>query len=189
MKTIDDQKQIMREIVQKEAMQLTAAYCKAADLEIYRNITELTEYKGARTIFCYVGARLEVDTMLILKDILQKGKTLAVPKCIGQGIMVACQIKSLTELQSGKYGILEPDNGCIKIEPAVIDLGIIPCQTCGSDGRRLGHGGGYYDRYLGRVNFMKVALCRSKLLKENIPMGEYDVKMDVVISEEGVKTP
>ena len=189
MKTLSEQKQIMREMIKKEVEQLSTAYCKRADRGILEHIITLPEYEKAQTVFCYVGRSSEINTIPILEDILQKGKTLAVPKCIDKGIMIACKVQCLTQLQPGKFGIYEPVKECTLVEPTVIDLGIIPCCACGKDGRRLGYGGGYYDRYLQRADFTKTALCRSMMLQENIPVGEYDVSMDIVISEQAIHFP
>ena len=72
----------MRKNVKKEAAQLTEAYCKDADEMIFRNIRALPEYQRADTVFCYVGTKTEINTMPILKDILENGKILGVPKCL-----------------------------------------------------------------------------------------------------------
>ena len=101
-------KQEMRKNVKKEAAQLTEAYCKDADEMIFRNIRALPEYQRADTVFCYVGTKTEINTMPILKDILENGKILGVPKCVAKGIMEVFRVESLEQLKEGAYGILEP---------------------------------------------------------------------------------
>ena len=176
-------KQELRAIVKAKVAQLSQEYCQTADTAIFRHVIDLPEYQQAKTIFCYVGTAIEIDTMPILQDVLQKEKTLVFPQCVDKGIMEAYQIHSLTDLQPGKYGILEPVSSCFQVEPATIDLCLIPCLACSKGGKRLGYGGGYYDRYLKRADFLRVALCRAELLVENIPVDTYDVKVDIVISE------
>ena len=51
------------------------------------------------------------------------------------------------------------------------------------DGRRLGYGGGYYDRYLIQTTSGKIALCQEKMLEEEIPAQEWDLGMDKVVTE------
>mgnify|MGYP003275024523 FL=1 len=179
-------KQEMRKSVKKEAAQLTEAYCKDADEMIFRNIRALPEYQRADTVFCYVGTKTEINTMPILKDILENGKILGVPKCVAKGIMEVFRVESLEQLKEGAYGILEPKEECGRILPEQIDLALVPCLCCTKDGKRLGYGGGYYDRYLEKKEFTKVVLCREKLMKEFIPIDHHDVEMDLVISERGV---
>lgn len=180
------EKRLMREIVKKEVRQLSDSYCKEADRAILENIRALPQYRQARTVFCYVGTETEINTAPLLEDILESGKTLGVPKCISKGIMRVYRIESLKELKPGAYGIPEPEEGGEVIEPERIDLAIIPCLCCDKKGHRLGYGGGFYDRYLEKGNFIKAVLCREKLMKEAIPTEPHDIVMDLVISEKGV---
>ena len=96
------------------------------------------------------------------------------------------KIHSLQELYPGAYGILEPKEDPERlIQPEAIDFAFIPCISCDRSGRRLGHGGGYYDRYLEKTHCVKAALCREELLVDEIPVEEHDLRMDFVISEKG----
>lgn len=183
---IVEEKRELRKEIRKKRMQLPTQYCTEADAKIFRHAVSLSEYEKAKTVFCYVGTREEIDTLPLLKDILKRGKRLGVPKCISKGIMKVYEIRNLESLEKGAYGILEPAAGCILIEPEEIDLAFIPCLSCSIDGRRLGFGGGYYDRYLQHARFPGAVLCRSRLMWEEIPMDTYDRRMDIVISEEKI---
>ncbi|WP_419574139.1 5-formyltetrahydrofolate cyclo-ligase, partial [Ruminococcus sp.] len=115
-------------------------------------IKSLAEYKNADTIFCYVSTEKEINTIPLLQEILDSGKRLGVPKCTGKGIMDAYEIQNLEQLKIGSYGILEPGEECdIILDPTEIQFAIIPCISCNRKGERLGHGGGYYDRYLEKM--------------------------------------
>lgn len=181
-----EEKRELRKEIRKKRRQLSMQYCQDADERIFRHAVSLPEYEKAETVFCYVGTRDEIDTLPLLKDILKRGKRLGVPKCISKGIMKVFEIRNLESLEEGAYGILEPAEGCSLIEPAEIDLAYVPCLSCSTDGRRLGFGGGYYDRYLQHVRFPGAVLCRSRLMSEEIPMDAYDRRMDIVISEEQI---
>ena len=87
------------------------------------------------------------------------------------------------QLENGIYGLLEPKKDTLLIRKKEIQLGIIPCVSADLCGKRLGHGAGYYDRYLSDADFYKVLLCRRKLLWEKIPTDDYDVSMDLVITD------
>lgn len=165
---------------------LSAEYRRMADGEIFDHIVSLPEYERAATVFCFVGTDSEIDTVPILTDAWKKGKRVCVPKCVGKGIMKAYQICELEDLKEGSYGILEPSEASDVILPEEIDLVLAPCLSCGSDGKRLGYGGGYYDRYLERVAAPKAALCRKRLMREDIPVDVHDFRMDMVICEDGI---
>ena len=53
------------------------------------------------------------------------------------------------ELAPGPYGVRQPAPAFIRpVDPAVIDLVVVPGVGFDAAGRRLGHGQGYYDRFL-----------------------------------------
>ena len=71
--------------------------------------------------------------------------------------------------------------------PEQIDLAVIPCVTCSHTGERLGHGGGYYDRYFARSpEIFSVMICREEMICENIPRQPHDLIFPVVVTEAGV---
>lgn len=185
--SIKEQKRQKRKEIRQRIKQLESQYCADADRKILEHIVGLKEFQQAETVFCYVSTETEVDTVPILKEVLQSGKRLGVPKCTGKGIMDVCGITSLDELTVGAYGILEPNEKCrIILSPEEIDFSLIPCISCDRKGNRLGHGGGYYDRYLKQSRGVKAIVCRSRLMLEEVPTEPHDVRMDLVISEEKI---
>lgn len=183
---VAEQKQAWRRERKAQAAKLTEAYCKEADAKILGRIVSLPEYQEADTIFCYVGMSHEIDTIPILEDAWKKGKRVCVPKCVGNGIMEAYQIDGMEDLRTGSYGILEPSEAARKLFPEEIELALVPCLSCSADGRRLGYGGGYYDRYLGGVEATKAVLCRKQMMREKIPVDAHDLWMELVICEDEV---
>lgn len=179
-------KRQLRKKIKQERDQLGAEYCRRSDSAIMKHIRSLTEYRNATTIFCYVSRGSEIDTFPILEAALEEQKRVCVPRCEGQGLMDAYQIQSIQDLQPGKFGILEPPKSCVCIAPKEIDLALIPCLTCDYEGNRLGYGGGYYDRYLKRWDFLKIVLCRSRTMTETVPHEETDCRMDIIVTENGV---
>ena len=69
------------------------------------------------------------------------------------------------------------------IPPEDIDFAVIPCVAAAFDGRRLGHGAGFYDRYLEKTKCPAAVLCFSPLVTEDIPTESFDVKADMVITD------
>jgi 5-formyltetrahydrofolate cyclo-ligase len=123
----------------------------------------------------------EVSTDLIIEDSL-KYKEVYVPKCYNNGLMKAVRIRSVSDLCKGSYGIMEPVNDSVTGNE--FDLVIIPCVTAGRNGERLGHGAGYYDRFLKDSKGEKICLCCSENIRDDIEMDDNDIFMDMVISEE-----
>ncbi len=180
---VAERKRELRKELKKRRKRLAEEYKKSADRQIFRHIISLPEYQNAETIFCYVGTEEEINTRPVLERILSDGKRLGVPRCIGKGVMEVCMVSHLDQLKPGMYGILEPDESCTQIPPEEVDLAFVPCLSCSRDGRRLGYGGGYYDRYLTQTTCRKIALCQEKMLEDEIPVRGWDLRMDKVVTE------
>ena len=180
---IKEEKKKLRNEVMKRIAELSKEYTLEADKKIYKKVINLKEYKEANTIFCFVSTEDEINTRNIIENALESGKRVGVPKCIRKGIMEVCEIKGYTSLKDGKYGILEPKEECPLIKLEEIDFAIIPCVSCDREGYRLGYGGGFYDRYLANANFSTVVICREKILCDYIPHDDYDIKIDMVITD------
>ena len=162
--TIDEEKQQLRATIRRLSAQLPFRYREAADRAIARHLLALPEYRSAGAVFCFVSAGREIDTRPILEQTLADGKMLCVPLCVADGIMELRAIRDLKELFPGAYGILEPPADSPALSPDQIDLAVIPCVTCSREGRRLGRGGGYYDRFLAHYRGAAVLLCRERTL-------------------------
>lgn len=186
MMSLTEQKKKMRIEVKQYRGELLAEYCRQSDSAIFSLVTELNEFKQADVIFCFVGTAEEVDTMPLIQEAWRQGKRVGVPLCVHKGIMEVRQIFERADLQAGFYDILEPRRDMPLIAPEEIELAIVPCLSCSHDGKRLGYGGGYYDRYLVNVREPRAVVCREQLMRNDIPVDEYDLRMDMVISEEGV---
>lgn len=177
----------LREIVNTRINELDKDYIKFSDKKIFENIISLSEFKKAKTVFLFASVNKEIDTFNIIEYSLKNGKNVVLPLCTGKGIMEARQIKGLEDLSKGSYGIMEPKQSCPVIDKNDIDFAIVPCVSCNLKGERLGHGGGYYDRFMKECKFKKAVICREKLMLNFIPMNIYDVKMDIVINENKIK--
>jgi len=83
------------------------------------------------------------------------------------------------------FGTLAPDELAAVVEPDVI---LMPLLGFDKHGTRLGYGGGYYDRTLGRISKKPRLIGFAFALQEfdHIPRGPHDVPLDAVVTEKGV---
>lgn len=168
---------------QIKQINFSSEYIKYSDEIIFSKLIKSEEFKNSQVLFIYVSRNKEVDTIKIIKHVLELGKTVCVPKCFENAIMKAVEIKSFDDLESGRFNILEPKSYCNEVDKIKIDLAVIPCVTCDVDNNRLGYGKGFYDRFLVNTDMKKVCLCRKKVLQEKIPVDKNDVKMDFVVTD------
>ncbi len=153
--------------------------------EIAQKVMAQVEVKNAETVFCYSAYAGEVETDLLIDALLGMGKKVCLPLCDkNTNTMTAREIKSRSELALGAYGILEPSGK--EILPEEIDFIIVPMVAFDKKRTRLGYGGGYYDRYLPKTKAFKCGIAYSFQQAENLPRGEYDILLDMIITEKEV---
>jgi 5-formyltetrahydrofolate cyclo-ligase len=178
------EKDRLRKALRDLALSLPEAYIESSDRGIEENVLALEEWMQARTVFIYVSIGREPQTKGLILSALTDGKTVAVPRCLSNGEMEARVISSLDGLQPGPFGIPEPAASAPLLFPQEIDFVIAPCIAADRQGYRLGHGGGYYDRYLANIHCPSVCLCRARLLQNDLPHSALDRPVEFVITED-----
>lgn len=178
-------KSTLREQLKIKLNQLPEEYRYQSDTAIYRQVVSLPQWQNAQVVFCYVSVCAEPDTRRFIQTALDEGKRVCVPRCHGGGVMQASEITRLSQLQPAGYGLLEPDETAPQVPPAVIELALVPCVAADQHGWRLGHGGGYYDRYLPLTNCPSICLCRGRMLQNKLPREALDYAVTMVVTEDG----
>ena len=72
------------------------------------------------------------------------------------------------------------------VEPGEGDLMLVPALCCDVRGVRLGHGGGYYDRYLADAAFPWAVVCPQALLAAAVPADPWDVIAPIVATDQAI---
>ena len=179
-------KDALRELARERKKTVSKEQEQKANEEIQLRLLQSPFFLEAESIFSYVSVEGEVDTKIILETALQMGKRVFVPRCIPgkERLMDAVEIHSMEELSIQYFGLLEPKPEILASEERNFDLSLIPCVMADRRGGRLGHGAGYYDRFLAKSQGKKLCLCFSWYLTEKIPMEERDIPMDALLTEE-----
>ena len=144
--------------------------------------------KAAKTIMAYVDMPKEVKTDIIINTLLNMGKDVAVPVCVPASYeLIASKILSLDELKSGHYGILEPKKEYSADGPDTLTL-FVPGSAFDVYGNRIGHGKGYYDRFLSKVpqETLKIGLAFDYQILPRLPVEHYDIPVNCIITERGI---
>jgi len=160
------------------------------DNRIFKRFTSLISYRYSETLLLYYPIRGEVDTLPIISGALTAGKRVALPVCYDNGRMEFFLIKSTDDLDSGRFGIPTPKPDCEKLEKSAYPdrmVMVVPALAFDKEGYRLGYGKGYYDRYINELNVTSVGLVYSGFIADKLPRGRYDMSVDLLVSEKGVR--
>lgn len=159
---------------------------KAASEGVARRLFMMAKYQNARTVMGYMAVRGELDVSQILEDVLSQGKRLCLPRCGENGEMTARLVGSFGELSRGMLDIPEPAQDAPVVPPEEIDLIITPGVAFDAQCRRLGQGGGYYDRFLPETRAVTVGVCHAFALIGSLPTEAHDRRMDAVVTPEQI---
>lgn len=178
-------KEVQRKLAIAARRNLTDVERAAYSTEICRKILALPELGGVKTLLSYLAAWDEVDLSYVNQDLTARGVTVAYPVCFEKGRMEAYVPASAEEVVSGAYGIKSPvPEHSRLIEPEEIELVLAPLVAFDAERNRLGHGAGYYDRYLPRCGNIKcIAPAFETQCLDKICTDEQDRKMDMIITE------
>ena len=154
--------------------------------------------KTEKTILAYCSVGKEPSTLALISKLLETGRKVCLPLCTDldedghrTGVVDAMEARVITsfdDLVAGAYGIPEPKADTEIVPPDKIDVIILPCVGCDRQGRRIGHGAGYYDKYLTMVrkDCFTMALCYEEALADELPAEEHDMPVDAVVTEKQI---
>ena len=142
----------------------------------------LPQVERAKSVLLFCGVGREPDTAPAIDALLARGKAVCLPKCLPGRRLEARRIAGREELLPGAFGIPEPGVNCPVVPRDQLDLILVPNLCCDRSGYRLGHGGGYYDRYLAGYRGFTIALCPEEWLQDRIPRERFDLPVQMVIS-------
>ena len=187
--SVIEEKKALRTFIRKKERTLDPTYKAESSEAICRHLLALDEYKSAKIVFAFAGTEKEIDTSLFMNETIAAGKTLILPRCAAEHAIDLCVVRSMDDLEAGAYGILEPKKNCALVTAADIDFAVVPCLSFDRKGRRLGQGGGYYDRLLPQLRCPTALICREQLLSPEVPVEEHDMRCTMLVTEKGVLTP
>ena len=174
-----DKKELRRQIREQKRAMTEEQIVKASET-LGQLFADSELYRQAKTIYGYLPYNQEVRTVPMLQRALADGKRVAVPKVYGEE-MKFIYLTDLSRVDVGYAGIPEPvDDGPVADDPTALVL--MPGLAFDRQGRRIGYGGGFYDRFLAEEpNHPTLALCYSFQMVEAIPTEEFDVPVDCVL--------
>ena len=161
-------KAVIRKRIKEVRNAMDRADCVRRSELICKRLSELPEYVNARNICAYISKGNEVDTKLIIERAWADGKHVYVPKVYGKEPQGAAEVQRYrSEIKDG--------------------LMFMPGVAFDKTRSRIGFGGGYYDRYLEKHEYLvTAALAYDCQIVESIASEQTDIKPHIIVTESRV---
>ncbi len=177
---IRDEKQSLREEARRCLAELPALRGRTAGMAVLGQLAMWIDWHRAKTVAAYCALEREPHVLTPWPE----AKTVLLPRIEGDRLELRA-VRGVEELVEGKFGILEPPPNAPRVEPRA-DFILVPGLAFDPAGGRLGRGGGFYDRFLAGFEGVKVGVCFPELVVDEIPMEPHDIRMDFVVTSEGI---
>ena len=165
------------------AMGSKLVYSKSMNLTKFF-LDTISEDDSLFSIALYYPIKSEVDTKEIHKELLRLNKALFYPKIIGNRIEFV-ESKDPTDFSKGKFNTMEPNTNDF-IDCNKIDLFVVPSVAVGSSGKRLGYGGGFYDKALSSVDKKRIcSIIYDFQLIHGFNGEKHDIQVSKVFTDKG----
>lgn len=147
--------------------------------EVFARLEKTAAFLLADHILMYHSLPDELFT----HDFLRKWKNrkhFYLPRVNGVNLEILPYEESRLEL--GSFHIEEP-SGDNTVDPAEIELVVVPAVAYDRRGNRLGRGKGFYDRFLKNTRATKIGVGYEFQLVDEIPAEPHDVGVDIIITQ------
>ncbi len=157
---------------------LSADEVRAASSALCRRLARMAVLREAGAVMAYLAFRNEPDLGLLF-DLLPDIQW-SVPRTEEKRLIP--HVYEPGNLIRHRYGMLEPSADAPTVEPARLDVVLVPGVSFDRRGGRLGFGGGFYDRFLTTTSAERIGLTYDACLSEELPCAEHDQRMDWVVT-------
>ncbi len=150
---------------------------------VVERFLDLPEVRRARTVMLFSSFGSEVPTGSLIERLHARGLVVALPRIEGIAL-VPIPYAPGDPTTTTSFGAEEPAGGA-PLDPSSIDVVGVPGVAFDRGGRRIGYGGGYYDRFLRGLPAFTVGLVFGlQVLDEDLPAGRFDLPVDAIVTEE-----
>ncbi|GJQ66140.1 hypothetical protein Trydic_g4205 [Trypoxylus dichotomus] len=185
-------KDALRKEIAKRIELLTDEEKRKQSDKVIQKLFGLQAFLNSDRISVYLSTENEINTENIVRRIFELNKKCYVPRYDRQ-IMEMVKLNDMKDWETlplTKWKIKQPLLSEVRenaLDAGGLDLIILPGVAFTADGKRLGHGKGYYDKF--QSNLLKkqkfhpttIGIALKEQIVDDIPTNEYDVKLDMVL--------
>lgn len=182
-----DAKRLARAAARKRRDAAHAEMGAVAPALIAGHFLSAMELRTKACIAGYAAMGSEADPSDLLSRLSTQGHVCALPRVAAKDApLVFHRWRPADALLAGAHGTREPGPAAPECRPDVV---LVPLLAFDRMGRRLGYGGGYYDRTLAALRatggVLAVGVAFSAQEAQDLPEEEFDARLDWVVTEKG----
>lgn len=175
-------KRAIRRAVLAERDSMSEALRREAGARVTTRFLELPEVERAESVMLFWSLGSEVDTAPLIERLHSSGVTVTLPRIV-EGELVPIGYAPGDPTTPTHFGAREPLGDAI--DPRGLDVVGVPGVAFDRRGRRIGYGGGYYDRFLGGLRAFTAGIAYGvQLLDGDLPAGRFDRSIEAVVTED-----
>ncbi len=145
-------------------------------------------FRAASRVVLYAALPDELPTRPCFDAVVASGRRPLLPRIEAGGRLGFRAVACWDELRPGRYGVLAPPAEAEPGSPEAGDLVLVPGVAFDLEGRRLGRGGGHYDRAFADPagGPLLCGVAYAFQLVDAVPHGSHDRRMDAIVTERGL---
>jgi 5-formyltetrahydrofolate cyclo-ligase len=144
----------------------------------------LPEMLSARVVLAFWSFGSEPATAPLIASLVSRGIRVALPRIDGSEL-TPLGYEPGDDVVATPFGAAHPASG-EPLDPRDLDVVLTPAVAFDRQGRRVGYGGGFYDRFFPRArsDATRVGICfEIQLLDGPLPAGHFDLRVGTVVTE------
>lgn len=191
-----DPKKTLRAEITRRLADIGPAAAAAASAQACAHVRELLPpARGLRVmLYLAVHGSSEINPQSLALDYAQAGGVVCFPRIDWHNVSMAAWAVDPgdTRTEIRRHGVPEPVTG-EPVDPASLDLIVVPGLAFDTTGGRLGRGGGFYDRFLAPIarsadtstgnrdmHPLLCGICLEDQMVTRVPVFAQDVRMNAI---------
>jgi len=179
-----DDKSQLRKTLRQALRAIDGADLERWSEQITGRLLDCPQYQRSESIMVYLSLAGEYQTETLIGEAMRSGKTVCAPKVTWQtSQMVPVVLRTCDDFDVDDHGINEPRwDRSLPIDR--LDFILVPGLGFDPQGRRLGRGCGFYDKFLANVGAraIKLAAAFDLQIVPSVPVADHDQPVDIIIT-------